>query len=132
MARILIADGRSPVSVIQDARKILEERNHTVTVTLSGNDVVQSFKEEESCPEIIVLEFALAQADGFEVLEMIKNTVKSISASIIWICIPDSSGTPLLSWDNEIISNYVLYPYRPWDLVLAAEQLVYKTVKPRS
>jgi DNA-binding response OmpR family regulator len=131
MANILIADGRSNVSVIQEAKRLLEGRKHSVATTLNGQEVLRAFDQGTSYPDILVLDFALADVDGFSVLGELDDRSVSTSTAIIWVCILDESGVPFLSWDNTLISNYLLYPYREWDLVLAVEQLIYKRVMPR-
>lgn len=127
MAYILMADRRPKAMTM--AAGYLAKEGHRVTVLDNGQDAIDRLRQE--LPDVLVLAVLMPRKDGFIVLDELRLLDPDHSVGVILLVSIGSLGEPSRWWENLYIDSYLLDSANHWSIILAVEQLLFRSVLPR-
>jgi CheY-like chemotaxis protein len=124
MAYVLLVDDEPESITI--ASRYLASKGHRTAVLPDGREAIARLREE--APDVLVIETMMPFADGYMVLQELKQFYPDDRVSVIVITSIAADGEPLRDWSMAAIDSYVL-AHRDaqavaWQIVLTVEDLL--------
>lgn len=112
MARkILVVDDDKLVPRLSKAA--LEREGYEVLVASDGIEALTSLERER--PDLILLDIAMPNMDGFETLRRLKSTPATVAIRIVIVTARDSDDDITRAWQAGA-DGYLIKPFAPADL----------------
>ena len=109
MQKILIVDDEE--SVVEIVKLRLETNNYEVITAYNGEEGLTKAKEEK--PDLIILDIAMPDMDGFEVGRRLKQDDKTKHIPIIMLTARGKHDDVLKSVKDAGAVDYIVKPFNP-------------------
>ncbi|MCJ7654986.1 MAG: response regulator [Dehalococcoidia bacterium] len=118
--KILLVD--DDVDLVTVMRGALESKAYEVIVAYNGQEGLEKAKKEK--PDLVVLDILMPVADGFVFADQFRNDPSLAKIPVLALTsFSESLGQPF-AFD---VSEYIMKPIRPRDLVAKVEEFLKKT-----
>lgn len=115
------------MGLLEKAAAHLRKRGHRVDVT--GDAERALFLVMQERPDVMILSSMLRKKPGWTLVEEIKIQFPDAKTQFVWIATLDNfTGEPIVEWADLQYANILTFPPAEWDIVLAAEQLLFRSV----
>jgi len=105
----------------------LRDHRHRVDSVTHGDELLRLMDVEQ--PDVLVLGGLLHGVLPPALLTEIPTRYPGIKTQLIWITVSDNgTGYPTFFWDWGGISSFLIPPCSEWQIIVAIEQLIYRTV----
>lgn len=126
MASILFVDDQP--ELISSAGAYLRLLGHRVEIAPGYAEGIAAIRREE--PQILATDVMMPYGDGFMLLQQLHEIWPGTEAWVILLTTMGADGEPARDWSHTgchpiTIDAYVLKPFKPWQLVLTVEQMLY-------
>ena len=112
--------------IFEKAAVHLRSRGHIVDITVLAQEVLSYINN--NVPDVLIFSYFLKDMDGFELRDELHKRYPDLKTKLIWMAALRSDGEPVFSWEMTDISMFLPFPCSEWVVVLAVEQLLYRTV----
>jgi DNA-binding response OmpR family regulator len=117
--RVLVVDDEKHIPVL--LRSALEREGYEVTVASDGLEALQKVAEER--PDLIVLDVAMPNMDGFEVLRRLKASITTCAIRVVMLTARDEDADVARGWQQGA-DAYIVKPFVPADLVAVVKNVL--------
>jgi len=105
----------------------LRDHGHVVDVVTRRDELLRLMDVEQ--PDVLVLGGLLYNSQSLDLLTELPARYIGIKTQLIWITMSDNgTGYPVIFWDWGGISSFLIPPCSEWQIIVAIEQLIYRTV----
>lgn len=126
MTYVILASSAA-MGLLEIAAVHLRKRGHRVDVTGDADQALSLVSKER--PNVIVLSSMLRKKSGWTLVEDIQAQFPDAQTQFVWIAsLDETTGEPIVDWANLRYANILTFPPSEWDIVLAAEQLIFRSV----
>jgi hypothetical protein len=126
MTYVILA-GPSLGKRLEQAAEHLRNRGHRVDITGDADQIL--FLATKEHPDVVALSSPLHDRPAYDLAEEFKTQFPDAGTQFIWIAPLDNhTGEPIVVWANLQYANILTFPPSEWDIVLAVEQLLFRSV----
>jgi DNA-binding response OmpR family regulator len=109
------ADG----SLARVTERALRDRRFIVTRVTTGSEAMELLRSQH--PDSVILDPALPDGTGDELLECLRRMGRGGNSSLAWIMVADLDRAVAMRRYGRPIPAYLAKPFDPWDLVQILE-----------
>jgi len=118
--KILLVD--DDVDLIKVMSGVLESKAYEVIVAYNGQEGLEKARKEK--PDLVVLDILMPVADGFTFADQFRRDPALAKVPVLVLtCLSESLGQPF----PFEVSEYIVKPIKPRDLVAKVEEFLKKT-----
>jgi DNA-binding response OmpR family regulator len=112
---LVVADG----SLARVTEHALRDRRFVVTRVTTGSEAMELLRRQH--PDSVILDPALPDGTGDELLECLRRMGRGGNSSLAWIVISDLDWAMAMRRYGRPIPAFLAKPFDPWDLVQVLE-----------
>jgi CheY-like chemotaxis protein len=109
------------ISLARIMERALHDRQFVVTRVTTGSEAIELLSRQR--PDFVVLDPALPDGTGDELLERLRRMGRGREPSPAWIVISDLDRAGVLRRYGRPIPAFLTKPFDPWDLIRVLDEL---------